>query len=682
MNARSNPFFTASSLPYQAPPFDNITDENYLPALLAGIEEKRLEVQAIANESAPATFANTCVALQRCGSLLTRVNHVFSAMTSANTSAILQQIDETIAPQLTALNDEIMLNSALFARLDAVYQQRNDLALEGEDLRLLEVMWQSFQLAGASLNEQQKQQLKALNQEEAALTTRFTHQLLAATKSGGLLVEREEALAGLTADEIEAAKSAARARGIDDGWLLGLHNTSQQPVNAQLTVRETRAALHQASVLRTEKGDSNDTRSLVQRLAKIRAEQASLLGFRNFAAWQLQDQMAATPEAALGFMRNIVPAARRRAQQEASDIQAVIDAEHAPFALAAWDWNFYAEQVRLARYDLDESQIQPYFALERVLEEGVFWSASQLFGIRFALREDIPVYHPDVRVWEIFDADNTPLALFYGDFWQRDSKLGGAWMGTFVDQSTLLNSKPVIYNVCNYTKPAAGQPCLLNWDEVITLFHEFGHTLHGLFPTQRYATLSGTNTPRDFVEFPSQLNEHWASHPAVFSHYARHWQTGEPMPAALQDKMHRASRFNKGYDMSELLAAALLDQHWHSLDASVEIADVARFEQQALQQEGLDLPQVPPRYRSSYFQHVWGGGYSAGYYAYIWTQMLADDGFDYFVEQGGLTRENGERYRQMILSRGNSSELQQLYRDWRGADPQIGPMLLNRGLAD
>ncbi|UYK98492.1 peptidyl-dipeptidase Dcp [Pantoea stewartii] len=680
MNARQNPFFSVSSLPYHTPPFDQIQETDFLPALQAGIEEKRQEVLAIATSADAPTFQNTCEALEKSGQLLTRVSLVFNAMTSANTSPYLQQIDEEITPQLTALNDEIMLNRPLFSRIDQVYVQRNQ--LDAESRRLVEILWQRFQLAGANLPEAQKQQLKTLNQEAARLSTQFTNKLLAATKAGGLVVEDMQQLAGLSASDLAVARAAAKARGLENAWLLVLQNTTQQPALQSLTVRATRQALFHAALTRSEKNDDNDTRQLVLRLSQVRAEQARLLGFASFATWQLQDQMAKTPEAALAFMRNIVPAARARAEREAAAIQQTIDKQQGDFTLSAWDWNFYAEQVRRAQYDLDENQIKPYFELNTVLEQGVFWAATQLYGITFAQRHDLPVYHPDVQVYEIFDADGSGLALFYTDFFKRDSKGGGAWMSNFVNQSTLLDSKPVIYNVCNYTQPAEGEPALLSWDEVITLFHEFGHTLHGLFASQRYPSLSGTATPRDFVEFPSQINEHWASEPQVFRHYARHYQTGEPMPAELHEKIIRAGKFNKGYEMSELLAAALLDLHWHSLDGGQPVQSVDGFEQQALRSDDLDMAAVPPRYRSSYFQHIWGGGYAAGYYAYIWTQMLADDGYQWFVENGGLTRKNGDIFRQKILSRGNSSDLKALYEAWRGGEPKLEPMLKNRGLAD
>lgn len=680
MNARQNPFFNVSSLPYHTPPFDQIQETDFLPALQAGMEEKRQEVLAIATNPEAATFLNTCEALEKSGQLLTRVSLVFNAMTSAHTSPYLQQVDEDIAPQLTALNDEIMLNRPLFSRIDQVYLQRNP--LDAESKRLVEVLWQRFQLAGANLPETQKQQLKALNQEAARLSTQFTNKLLAATKAGGLVVNDVQQLAGLSPSDLAVAQAAAAARGLENAWLLVLQNTTQQPALQSLEDRPTRQALFQAAMKRSEKNDDNDTRALVLRLAQVRAEQAKLLGFASFAAWQLQDQMAKTPDAAFAFMRNIVPAARARAEREAAAIQQTIDSQQGNFTLGAWDWNFYAEQVRRAQYDLDESQIKPYFELNNVLEKGVFWAATQLYGIQFTQRHDLPVYHPDVQVYEIFDTDGSGMALFYTDFFKRDSKGGGAWMSNFVNQSTLLDEKPVIYNVCNYTKPANGEPALLSWDDVITLFHEFGHTLHGLFASQRYPSLSGTETPRDFVEFPSQINEHWASEPQVFRHFARHYQTGEAMPAALHEKIIRAGKFNKGYEMTELLAAALLDLHWHSLEGKTPVQSVDAFEQQALRSDDIDLAAVPPRYRSSYFQHIWGGGYSAGYYAYIWTQMLADDGYQWFVEHGGLTRENGDIFRQKILSRGNSSDLKALYESWRGGAPQLEPMLKNRGLAE
>ncbi|QEW32150.1 peptidyl-dipeptidase Dcp [Erwinia billingiae] len=679
---QANPFSQPSTLPYQAPPFDRISDADYRHALEQAMAEKRAEVLQIAENPDAPSFENTYEALEKCGLMLRRVENVFGAMTSANTNATLQALDEEMSPRLAALNDEIRLNSKLFARLDSVYQQRESLELPAEALRLVEVVWQTFQLAGASLSDDQKTALKALNQQSATLSTQFTNRLLAGTKAGGLSLSSADSLAGLSEAELTVAAQAASERGLQGQWWLALQNTTQQPVLQDLSDRQTRENLFDLAWRRTEKRDANDTREMIVKLAAVRAQQAQLLGFSSFAEWKLQDQMAKTPDAALAFMRAIVPAATARAKCEAADIQAVIDHQQGGFALEPWDWLFYAEQVRRAKYDLDESQIKPYFEVTSVLENGVFYAATQLFGITFARRDDIPVWHPDVTVYEIIDNNGLPMALYYTDFFKRESKGGGAWMSNFVDQSKLLGTHPVIYNVCNYSKPAEGQPALIAWDDVITLFHEFGHTLHGLFAEQTYPTLSGTNTPRDFVEFPSQINEHWASNEKVFMNYARHYQTGEPMPQALRDKIVKASKFNKGYDMTELLAAALLDLHWHSLGAEDKPADVAAFEQQALQADNINLPQVPPRYRSSYFQHIWGNGYAAGYYAYIWTQMLADDGFEWFNEQGGLTAENGQIFREKILSKGNSEDLKQLYADWRGQDPVIEPMLINRGLKE
>ncbi|HEF0121304.1 TPA: peptidyl-dipeptidase Dcp [Citrobacter youngae] len=677
----TNPFLHHSTLPYQAPQFDQIEDCHYRPAFDEGVKQKRAEIAAIVQNQQAPDFTNTLLALEQSGALLTRVTSVFFAMTAAHTNDELQRLDEEFSAELAALANDVYLNDALFARIDAVWQQSSSLALEGELLRLLEVVHQRFVLAGACLNDADKARLKALNTESATLTSQFNQRLLAANKAGALIVDDVRQLDGLSAEEIAVAAQAASDKGLEVRWVIPLLNTTQQPALAALRDRQTRENLFTQAWTRAEKNDANDTRAIIKRLVEIRREQATLLGFANFAAWKIADQMAKTPEAALSFMRAIVPAARQRALNEQAEIQKAINQQQGQFEVEAWDWAFFAEQVRREKYALDEALLKPYFALDTVLNEGVFWTANQLFGIKFIERFDIPVYHPDVRVWEIFDHDGVGLALFYGDFFARESKSGGAWMGNFVEQSLQNETRPVIYNVCNYQKPAQGQPALLLWDDVITLFHEFGHTLHGLFASQRYATLSGTNTPRDFVEFPSQINEHWASDPQVFARYARHVETGEKMPQPLLEKMQRASLFNKGYDMTELLSAALLDMRWHSLEQCVSSLSVDEFEQQALAAEGLDLQAVPPRYRSSYFAHIFGGGYAAGYYAYLWTQMLADDGYQWFVEQGGLTRENGQKFREAILSRGNSTDLAELYCQWSGRDPKMEPMLKHRGLS-
>jgi len=676
----ANPFFAASALPFQAPPFDKIKESDYQPAIEEGMKQHLAELEKIADNPEAPTFDNTYVAMEKSGAMLSRVNHAFDAVTGANTTDALQKVQEEEAPKLAAHQDAMYLNDKLFKRVEAVYQQRDSLKLDAESLRLVEVVYKNFVHHGAKLSEADKAKLKELNKEESTLSTQFTNKLLAATKAGALVVDDKAKLAGLSDGDIAAAEQAAKERKLDGKWVLPLQNTTQQPQLQSLGDRATREALFKASWDRAEHGDDNDTRGLIERIAQLRAEQAKLLGFPNYAAWQLEDQMAKTPDAALNFMHNLVQPATARAQAEAKDIQTVIDQQKGGFKLEAWDWSHYAEQVRKAKYDLDESQIKPYFELDNVLQNGVFYAANQLYGLTFKERKDIPTYQPDVRVFEVFDKDGTSMALFYCDYFKRDNKGGGAWMSNFVDQSKLLGAKPVVYNVANFTKPAPGQPALLSFDDVTTMFHEFGHALHGMFADSQYPTLSGANTARDFVEFPSQFNEHWGTDPKIFAHYAKHYQTGEPMPQALVDKIKKAGTFNKGYDMTELVAAALLDMNWHSLGADAPKQDADKFEADALKKDKIDLSYVPPRYRSSYFQHIWGNGYAAGYYAYLWTQMLADDGFEWFKEHGGLTRENGDRFRAMILSRGNTVELGKLYRDWRGKDPSVEPMLLDRGL--
>ncbi|TKI05687.1 peptidyl-dipeptidase Dcp [Martelella alba] len=676
-----NPFFQASPLPYAAPPFHLIAEADYSPALDAGIRSYLAEVDAIANRSDPPSFENTYAALEDAGALLKRVLNVFGAMIAAASSDSLREINEAQSPRLAELNDAITLNAELFNRLQTVYRQRDQLTLSAESRRLIDMTYQRFILAGARLDPAEKQRLSGLNKEAAALSARFGNLLLEAAREGALAVDEPSRLSGLSAAELAAARQAAADRGLEHHWLLPLQNTTQQPLLQSLQTRATREALFIASVNRAEKNDVSDTRPIIRRLAQIRAEKAHLLGFADYASWALQDQMAKTPAAALAFMRAIAPSALARVQDEAADIQQIIDQQHGGFQLAPWDWQFYADQVRKRKYNLNDAEIKPYFELGRVLADGVFYAARRLYGIRVQPRTDIPVYDTDVKVYEIFDHDDSPLALFYTDYLQRDNKSGGAWMGNFVDQSARLGTKPVIYNVANFARPAAGEPVLLTWDDVITLFHEFGHALHGLFASQDFAGLSGTATPRDFVEFPSQFNEHWADDPEVFAHYARHYRTGDPMPADLVSRIGLAARFNKGYDMTELLAAALLDMHWHTRRIDQPVENIAAFETDALRQEQLDLSYVPPRYRSSFFQHIWGGGYAAGYYAYLWTEMLADDAFAAFRERGGLTLENGRAFRAAILSRGNSEDLQQLYLSWRGKAPDPEHMRRHRGLS-
>jgi peptidyl-dipeptidase Dcp len=531
----------------------------------------------------------------------------------------------------------------------------------------------------AKLIDSDKAKLKALNEELSTLSNSFTTMLLEATKDGAYLAADPAPLAGLTKGRLAAAAQAAQGRKVD-GYLLPLQNTTQQPDLASLRVRDTREAIFRNSWNRTERGDTNDTRAIIARIAKLRAQRAQLLGYSSHAAWKLEDQMAKTPQAALAFMDALVPLATAKARRDGADIQALIDSQQGGFTLEPWDWDYYAEQVRKSKFDLDQAEVKPYFELGAVLENGVFYAATQLYGIHFKERKDLPVYHPDVRAFEVIDADGATLALFYCDYFKRDNKNGGAWMSTFVDQSKLLGTRPVIYNVANLPKPAPGEPALISFEDVITMFHEFGHALHGMFADTQYPRLSGTATARDFVEFPSQFNEHWALYPAIFEHYAKHYKTGAAMAAALVEKIKSARNFSEGYDLTELLAAAELDMQWHTLAASSPLQNPDEFEISALAHTHHDLHAVPPRYRSSYFSHIWGGGYSAGYYAYLWTQMLADDAYQWFDDNGGLTRANGDRLRRMILSRGNTEDLGKIYADWRGRPPTVDAMLTYRGL--
>ncbi len=675
-----NPFAKASTLPYQAPDFNAIHDSDFKPAIEEGIREQISEVNKIAGNPDAPTFENTLVELEKSGQMLRRVNAVFNLLAGANTDPQLEKISEETAPELSAANDAIYLNDNLFKRVEAIYNQRQQLKLDSESMRLTEYYYQKFILSGAKLSDKAKDTLKRLNAEDAALEAKFTNQLLACAKAGALVIDNKPELDGLSDAELDAATAAAKAKNLTGKWLIPLQNTTQQPLLQSLNNRNTRENLFNASWTRAEKGDSNDTRPTILRLAKLRAQKAKLIGFPNYAALTLADQMAKTPEMVEKFINGLVPAATAKANEEADEIQKLIDKQKGGFKLQPWDWNFYAEQVRKAKYDLDEDQVKPYFVLDSVLKNGVFFAATQLYGITFKERHDLPVYQKDVKVFEVFDKDGSPMGLFYCDYFKRDNKNGGAWMDNLVGQSKLLGTKPVIYNICNFTKPAEGQPALISFDDVTTMFHEFGHGLHGLFASQQYPSISGTATARDFVEFPSQFNEHWASDSTVFRNYAKHYKTGEPMPKELIDKIKKAATFNEGYALTEIISAAALDMQWHLISADTNVDNVDAFEAAALRKTHLDLPQVPPRYRSSYFLHIWSNGYAAGYYAYLWTEMLDDDAFGWFKEHGGLTRANGQRFRDMILSRGNSEDLATLYRNFRGRDPIIEPMLENRGL--
>jgi peptidyl-dipeptidase Dcp len=676
----SNPFYAPSPLPFGAPPFDKVKDEDYQPAIEAGMAQELDEIMRIVDNPAAPTFENTLVAMERSGRLLARASAAFGGVSQANTNPVLQSAKTALAPQIAAHQDAIRLNPKLFERVATIYKKRASLKLDPESLRLVEREYDIFVHAGANLSAGDKEQLKKINKDLSSLSDEFSKKLLAATKAGAYATEEAAPLAGLSAAQLAAAAQSAKSRNLK-GYVVPLQNTTQQPALASLSERSTREAIFANSWSRTERGDANDTRAILARIAQLRAQRARLLGYASHAAWKLEDQMAKTPETALQFMDALVPVATAKAAREAKDIQDLIDSQKGGFSLQPWDWNFYGEQVRKAQFDLDDSEVKPYFELNNVLENGVFYAANQLYGITFKERKDIPVYEPDVRVFEVSDVDGKPLALFYGDYFKRDNKNGGAWMSSFVGQSKLLNTRPVIYNVANLPKPAPGQPALISFSDVTTMFHEFGHALHGMFSNVKYPTLSGTSTARDFVEFPSQFNEHWAIYPSVFNHYAKHYQTGAPMPDALVEKIKRAKNFAEGYDLTELLAAAELDMQWHVLGADAPLQNADDFEKQALAKTHLDLPAVPPRYRSSYFSHIWASGYSAGYYAYLWTEMLDDDAYQWFDDHGGLSRANGDRFRRMVLSRGNTEDLAAMYLAWRGKAPSTDAMMKYRGLS-
>jgi len=675
-----NPFAAASTLPFQAPRFDIIKDGDYLPAFDAAMKQQLAEVDAIANNPAAPTFDNTIVALERSGRMLDRVSSTFSAVVQANSNTALSKVQTDEAPKLAAQADAINLNPKLFTRVKSVYDHRAALNLDSESLQLLTTTYQHFVHAGANLSDHDKSRLMQINKELAQLSTAFRQKLIAATKAGVLTVDNKAALAGLSDAALANAAHAATERGLAGKWAIPLQNTTQQPALTDLSVRATREKLFDNRWNATERGDINDTRPVITRMAQLRAEKAKLLGYPSYAAYVLYDQMAKTPEAVLKFLGQLVAPTATKAAAEAQLIQAAIDKDGSHFDLKPWDWQRYAAQVQKERYDLDENELKPYFELHTVLEKGVFYAAQQLYGITFRRRTDIPVYQPDVMVYEVFDKDRSSLGLVYFDYFKRDNKEGGAWEDNFIQQSHLLGTKPVVYNVANFTKPSPGQPALISFDDVTAMFHEFGHALHGLFGNGNYASLSGTNVARDFVEFPSQFNEHWALYPAVLKHYAINRATGQVIPDALVEKIKKAQTWGQGYQLGELLAASELDMKWHMLPVLANTQDVDSFEASALKSTHTDFVNVPPRYRSSYFQHIWGNDYAAGYYAYQWSVMLDDDAFAWFTAHGGLTRTNGQRFRDLILSRGQSEDYGPMFRAFYGKDPDIGPMLEHRGL--
>jgi peptidyl-dipeptidase Dcp len=680
--AQANPLLTPSGLPYDAPPFDRVTDADYAPAIEAAMRAHAAQIDRIAADTSPPSFDNTIVAMESSGATLTRVVQIFENITQSNTDPTLDAVKSDVDPKLQAHQDSITLNPRLFARIKAVYDARAKSSLDAKSLYLLEETYKDFVNAGAGLAAADQSRLRTLNQQITKLQTLFQQKLLAATSVGAVVVDDRAALAGLDADAIAAAADAGKQRGHAGKFVIPLRNTTQQPALAKLSDRALRARILAASEQRGDGPGAYDVRDLVAHLAKLRADKAKLLGYPSFAAYTLDDQMAKTPAAAFKLLDSLVPGATAKARGEAADMQAIIDGQKGGFPLTAYDWNFYAEKVRAQKYDLDDAQIRPYFELDRVLQQGVFFAANKLYGLTFKERHDIPLYHDDVRVFEVFDADGTPIALFYADYFARPNKQGGAWCDDFVPPSGLLGRKPVVVNVASFTKPAPGQPALIGFDDVVTMFHEFGHAMHTIFSNQHFPSQNGFSVPTDVVEFPSQFNEHWALDPAVFAHYALHYKTGEPMPAALVVKLKRAKTFNQGYMLTEYLAAALLDLEWHSLPAEAPLQTPDIFEAAALKKHAIDLPTVPPRYKTTYFAHIWAGGYAANYYAYLWGEVLDDDAYAWFTEHGGLTRENGQRFRDMMLAPGHTADPMVLYRAFRGHDPDTRALLKQRGLSE
>jgi peptidyl-dipeptidase Dcp len=675
----SNPFAQPSTLPFQAPDFSRIKDSDYLPAILAGMARQKREVAAIANSPAPPSFGNTVVAMERSGLLLERTELAFSAVNGADTNDTLQATDTKTSPLLAAHNDFIYLNPKLFQRFKTLHDQQASLNLTPEQAKLLDVYYKQFVHSGAQLAPAQQAELKTMNKQLSTLQTEFNQKLLAAAKAGALHFDNPAPLAGLSPEELAAAQQDAGNRKVS-GYVLPLQNTTQQPALSDLSSHATRQQLMDASLSRAEHGDANDTRAIISEIAQLRAKKAALLGYPDYADYTLYDQMAKNRATALDFLNRLAPATAAKERQEWADIVGLAKSQRANFQPTAADWNFYAEQIRKQRYDLNQDELKPYFLYKKVLTDGVFYAANQLYGITFTERRDIPTWSPDMLAYQVNDANGKPLGLFLADPWKRDNKQGGAWMSNLVNQSYLRGTLPVVYNVQNFTKPAPGQPALISFDDVTTMFHEFGHALHGLFASQTYPTLSGTNVARDFVEFPSQFNENWALDPKVLPHYAVNYKTGEVIPQALVDKIKRSQTFNQGYGNGEVLEAARLDLDWHSLPADAPRQNVDQFEAKSLAQSGFDTADVPPRYRSSYFLHIWSNGYAAGYYAYPWTRMLAQDAFAWFQAHGGLTRANGQRFRDLVLSRGNTEDYGEMYRSFTGHDPDIKPYLEYYGL--
>jgi peptidyl-dipeptidase Dcp len=684
--AAPSPFATISPLPYNLPPFDKIQESDYRPAFEEGMAAQRKEVDAIAKNAEAPTFDNTIVAMERSGLELARVSSVFFNLTSSNTSDELDKIQGEMAPKLSAHQDAIYLDPALYARVDKLYQDRAGLGLDAESLRLLERYHTLFVRAGAKLSDADKDKLRKLNEQISSLTTQFQQTVLKATNDGAVVVDKESDLDGLPADRIAAAAQAAQSRKLDGKWVITLMNTTTQPTLMQLKNRELRERLYKASIARGN-GGADDSTATVAQIVKLRADKAALLGYKDFASYALEDETAGTPEAVNKMLGQLAAGALANARKDAAELQKLADADakahHAKtFQLQPWDWAYYAEQLRQKRYAFDESQVKPYFEMNHVLQDGVFYAAHELYGLTFKERTDLPVYQKDVRVFEVFNEDGTPLALFLADYFARDNKQGGAWMNEYISQSKLLGLKPVVVNNLNLPKPPEGQPVLMSFDDVTGMFHEFGHAIHGMFSNVQYPLFAGTATPPDFVEYPSQYNEMWSHDPKVLANYAKHYQTGAPMPKELLDKVLAARKFNEGFTTGEYLAAAILDMNWHELPVgqTPEAKDVMAFEAAALKKSNVDYALVPPRYHTTYFSHIFSNGYAAGYYAYIWSDVLAKDTEHWMNTHGGLKRANGDLLRAKVLSRGFSADPTSLFVDFYGKPPEVGPLLEARGL--
>ena len=685
---QENPFAVQSELPLQFPPFDQIRDEHFAPAFDAGMAEELAEIEAIANNPEEPTFENTILAMEQSGQTLSRAMRVFFNLVGTDTNDTRRQLQADYSAKFAAHRDAIALNPALFERIDTLYEQRESLGLDAEGVRLIERYHTSFVRSGAALDDEQKARMKEINAEAANLGTQFSQNVLAEVNDSAVVVDTREELDGLTEAQITAAADAATERGLEGKYVVTLLNTTGQPPLAQLTNRDLRQRIHEASVARGARGNEWDNREIISRVVNLRDERAKMLGYPNHAAYVLDDSTAGTPEAVNDMLGQLAPAAVANAKREAEKLQAMIDQEQAAkgepsFQLEPWDWAFYTEKVRQAEYDFDEAQLKPYLEMMNVLENGVLFAATELYGITFKQRTDLPKYHPDTWIYDVFDADGSQLAIFIFDPYARASKRGGAWMNSYVSQSGLMDTKPVVANHQNITKPPAGEPTLLTWDEVTTMFHEFGHALHGMFSDVEYPFFSGTSVPRDFVEFPSQVNEMWADWPSILANYAKHHETGEPIPQELLDKVVATAKFNQGFATTEYLAAAMLDQRLHQADAEdIPTADeVVAFEAAALAADGIDFAAVPPRYKLPYFSHIMGG-YSAGYYAYIWSEVLDANTVKWIEDNGGLTRENGDRFRETLLSQGGSKPALDLFHAFSGAEPDIQPLLERRGLVD